>query len=244
MKKVALFFLFAIISTAFVFSLEKPRYTFESDETGNFLVTNETNTELILFIGHPDFEICLGGIKRNSVRKINLRNISMPKNGCFIFRAATMECFARTPGELTDDDFIYTSLAFVSERYTGGARIPSCIDTERKTGICVSNESLRFVLELRKDKPTGDVVAAIAPGESYKFVYLSNNEDGMPYKLFPCFSYFHPDDIDINFARYGNQNTQKRVLPRPISEAASFLIRFSEPDIDYIIEKPMRLFFE
>ena len=201
------------------------------DEKGSLSIRNNTTADMVIFAGRVEGEIILGGIKSDSMRSFDIRNIpSIPTRGTFLIRAVNYETVRRKV-RITEEDIIYTGLVVYNlgdKNDMNRLIIPSIIDAERQFSISVSNESVNYILELRIDNPRqGQVVAVLPPLESNKRIYLFPKDNGLAYSFYPTFVYVNPktgDKTSIN----GNNYDKQRAIPQKIGEVG-IPMRFSEP---------------
>lgn len=268
MKKTLFFFIFVALSTLLFAESKKtklPKVNFENEPTGKLSVYNETDADLVLFAGSPDFDIFLGGVRARSSKNVDLSKIKMPKQGCFLLRAATLDRFNQKQGLLVkgdnnnlfdinakirtiEGDFIYTALVVFSDVEIYKVTIPKFIDVEKKYSFFATNLSKQFVLELREGTPARgeNVVASIPPMTRHEEIYLLPRDDGLWYEIYPVFIYVNPDGVKEKAELFAGRNSRARFEPEPM-DGKIVSCEFSDSDMEYDhskIKKPMRLFFE
>ena len=167
---------------------KKTKINFKTEKAGNFECTNFSDSDLVLFAGKIERNIILGGIKSNETRSFDFSRISeMPKEGAFIMRAVPYETY-KTKEILGYDDAVYTKLVVFDLNSKNKISIPNLIDTSKKFGFLVTNESLHIV-ELRYT-PDGETIATLPPLNSNYEVYIKPTP--FPLVVFPVYTYVNP----------------------------------------------------
>lgn len=195
--------------------LKSKNVNFKS-EFGSLTVNNQTEGDLVLFVGKVEKSTVLGGIYKGATRSFDLSKIpNISDSGSILIRAATYEAY-RGKARITEDDVIYTALVVYNLKDSSDKSYLSIfkgIDTECKTCIYVSNESENFVLELRMDNPSqGDVIATLAPLTRNKRIFLTPRDDGFAYDFYPTFIYVNPKTNEKT-AMNGGKADRKRADP-------------------------------
>lgn len=203
--------------------------SFENDN-GILAVSNETGEELVLFAGNPAKNTVLGGIRAQETRGFDLRKIpDIPGKGAFLVRAVAFETYKDKP-DLSLDDVVYTGLVAYNLENTDdkiNLLISEYIDITRQTCIYASNESKKFVLELRQGNPRhGEIIGTLPPEQSGK-IYLCIRDDGLPYDIYPVFVYVNPITGEKT-SMSGGKEDRKRIVPEPVGKEM-IPIRFEEP---------------
>ena len=166
------------------------KINFKTEKAGNFECTNFSDSDLVLFAGKIERNFILGGIKSNETRSFNFSRISeMPEQGAFIMRAVPYETY-KTTERLNNDDAVYTKLIVydLNSKEKVKTNIPNLIDTSKKFGFLVTNESLHIV-ELRYT-PDGETIATLPPLNSNYGVYIKPTP--FPLAVFPVYTYVNP----------------------------------------------------
>ena len=211
--------------------LKEKEVNFKSAANGRLTIENQTNDDVVVFIGRVEKAALLGGIKANSNTVFDLKTVPhIPKSGSALIRVATFETYKKR-ARVTEDDVIYTGLVVYNldddtDRST--VSIFKGVDTQQQTCIYVSNESENFVLELRKDNPSqGEVIATLAPLTTNKKIYLAPREGGLMYDFYPTFVYVNPNTNEKTSMNAGKTD-RKRTRPQPVGGKIT-PIRFEGP---------------
>ncbi|MBD5410060.1 MAG: hypothetical protein HDR53_03120 [Treponema sp.] len=167
---------------------KKTKINFKTEKAGNFECTNFSDSDLVLFAGRIERNFILGGIKSNETRSFNFSRISeMPEQGAFIMRAVPYETY-KTKEILGYDDAVYTKLVVFDLNSKNKISISNLIDTSKKFGFLVTNESLH-VVELRYT-PGGETIATLPPlCMNYK---ADIKPTPFPLVVFPVYTYVNP----------------------------------------------------
>lgn len=239
-KIVAIFSCLLLISSAMQLSaaskkdtsvkLKKKDVSFKS-EPGSLTINNETNDDLVIFVGKVEKSAVLGGISKNSTRTFNLKNVDgIAESGSLLIRAATYELY-RGKARVTDEDVVFTGLVVYNLKDPSdrsNLSIFKGVDTQQQTCIYVSNESENFVLELRMGNPSqGEVLATLAPLTTNKRIYLSPRDDGLSYDFYPTFVYVNPKTNEKTSMNAGKTD-RKRAVPEAVGGPIT-PIRFTGP---------------
>ena len=209
-------------------SFKEKRVSFESEE-GSLSITNRTNQDVIVLVGRAERNIVLGGIKSNDRRSFNLGKLpNIPKNCSLLVRIAPYKVY-KEKGRIDERDVVYTRLVVydsVSRKSKVFLDIPKEIDMEQKHCVYITNTSA-FVLEVRDESSMGEVIATLPPLVSNERIYLLPRGDGMPYDLFPSFTYVHPRRMEVTTMRSSRED-RMRVSPEP-STGTPQMIQFWAP---------------
>lgn len=167
---------------------KKTKINFKTEKAGNLECTNFSDSDLVLFAGRIERNFILGGIKSNETRSFDFSRISeMPEQGAFIMRAVPYETY-KTTERLNNDDAVYTRFVVFDLNSKNKISIPNLIDTSKKFGFLVTNESLH-VVELRYT-PDGETIATLPPLNSNYEVYIKPTP--FPLVVFPVYTYVNP----------------------------------------------------
>ena len=201
MKKLVIF-LILFVSLALTANAKGKgnKLNFKSEE-GSLSIYNATAQDVVVFAGRVEKDIVLGSIKSGKKRSFNLGKLpSIPKNGALLVRIVPYKSY-REKGIISEEDVVYTRLVvydLMDSKSKTFFNIPKEIDTEQKHCVYLTNTSDTFILEVRLQNPTlGEIIATLPPGVSNKRVFLLPRGDGMPYDLFPSFTYVHPRMMEV-----------------------------------------------
>jgi hypothetical protein len=174
---------------------------------GALSVKNFTTWNFALFVGRPEKGLFLGMVLNYSSANFELSKIpGLPQKGSFILRAVPMETY--TPDQTVPDDQVLFSglvsydLGDPEMKMT--VNIPAEINTEGEFAVSLSNNS-PFIVEIRLDSPDGTAIAALAPFEKNKRVYIK--PDAADHRLFPVYVDGQGRRIIENSMRSGTQFT-------------------------------------
>ena len=79
-------------------------------EAGSLTISNETSSDVVIFVGRVEKNAVIGGIKANEQRTFDLSKVpGIPDTGSLLIRAATFETY-KGRARVTEDDVIYTGL--------------------------------------------------------------------------------------------------------------------------------------
>lgn len=215
--------------------LKSKDVSFKSEQ-GSLTVSNETSSDLVIFVGRVEKSAVLGGISKNSSRTFDLSKISgISDSGSLLIRAATYELY-KGKARITEEDVIYTGLVVYNLKDPtdkSNISIFRGVDTQQQTCIYVSNESENFVLELRMDNPSqGEVLATLAPLTTNKRIYLAPRDDGLSYDFYPTFVYVNPKTNEKTSMNAGKTD-RKRAVPEKVGGTIT-PIRFTGPSASSI----------
>ena len=215
--------------------LKSKDVSFKSEQ-GSLTVSNETSSDLVIFVGRVEKSAILGGISKNSSRTFDLSKISgISDSGSLLIRAATYELY-KGKARITEEDVIYTGLVVYNLKDPtdkSNISIYRGVDTQQQTCIYVSNESENFVLELRMDNPSqGEVLATLAPLTTNKRIYLAPRDDGLSYDFYPTFVYVNPKTNEKTSMNAGKTD-RKRAVPEKVGGTIT-PIRFTGPSASSI----------
>jgi hypothetical protein len=198
---------------------------FVSEPAGRLIVSNMTNVELAIFAGKVERGNFLGAVgtgaqNRPRSRRFDINRIAgLPNSGSFLFRATTYEQVNRKGlSNITEEDVIYTGLVAFNKNDKDPLefQIFRNVDDSQSTFIYVSNYT-NFVLQLRLDSSDGEFVAALAPQQRLKKLWIRPRDDGLYYTFFPTYVYVDPRTGELNrFSDLENVNG-KRFEPEPPS---------------------------
>lgn len=215
------------------------KLSFKSEE-GSLFITNGASCDVVVFAGRLEKQVVLGGIKSGEGRSFNLSKLpNIPERGTVLLRIVPYSVY-KEKMIFTEDDVIYTGLVvydientkYKSELYISAS---AKLDIEQKYGFYSSNTSEHFVLEIRLNSPTGEVIATLPPMTDNKPIFLLPDSTGMGYRLFPCFIYVDPntnEKIIIN----SSMDDQKIVIPQLLSGSTK-MIEFTPPSNDKVPNK-------
>lgn len=211
------------------------KLNFKSEE-GSLSIYNATAQDVVVFAGRVEKDIVLGGIKSGKKRLFNLGKLpSIPKNGALLVRIVPYKSY-REKGIISEEDVVYTRLVvydLMDSKSKTFFNIPKEIDTEQKHCVYLTNTSDTFILEVRLQNPTlGEIIATLPPGVSNKRVFLLPRGDGMPYDLFPSFTYVHPRMMEVTTISSSRED-RMMVSPKP-STGTTQMIKFRTPS-NYVV---------
>jgi len=203
-------------------------------EPGPLAVTNNTKKDVVIFAGSVSRNAVLGGVKAGQRRTFNLSKLpGIPKNGSLLVRAATYDAY-KGKAKVTDDDVIYTALAVYDlsdPKDTDELTIYKGVDTAQEYCVYLTNNSERFVVDVRLDKPNGQVIATLAPLENEKCVFLTPKAQGTPYRFYPQFVYVDPSTKEKTSLNVKGKASVQTMDPDPVGGTFT-PITFEEPS-DY-----------
>ncbi len=115
-------------------------------------------------------------------------------------------------------DVVYTKLVVYDLKDEKKIKIvvPNLIDVSRKFGFYADNDS-PFVVELHGDIPDGEVIAALAPFETNKYIFLKPRSDGLSYDFYPTWVYVNPRTNE-NTTISSGINDKRHAYPEAIDE--------------------------
>jgi len=201
-----------------VVNLKAKDVSFKS-EAGSLTISNETASDVVVFVGRVEKNAVIGGIKANEQRTFDLSKVpGIPDTGSLLIRAATFETY-KGRARITEDDVIYTGLVVYNlkdKTDRSSLSIYRGVDSSQQTCIYVSNESEHYVLELRMGNPgQGDVIATLPPLQTNKRIYLSPRDDGLAYDFYPTFVFVNPKTGEKTSMNAGKTD-RKRALPEKV----------------------------
>ncbi len=203
------------------------------NESGSVIIQNETNEDILLFIGNIENNILLGGVKANSENHFDIKNIEGTiSKGVFVARCILYSDYIEKK-DITDNDVFYQTIITFDTNdssYRSHILIPSIIDTSRKYGVITRNET-EYIMNIRYESPQGPIVASLLPFESNKKVYL--RESTTPVSLISEYRYINPITNEI-FDWYSSRDSSRLCLPDSINDAA--YLTFPKPEIDLTSE--------
>lgn len=211
--------------------LKEKEVSFTS-EPGTLTISNETASDVVVFVGKVEKNAVIGGIKANEQRTFDLSKIpGIPDTGSLLIRAATFETYNKGKARITEDDVIYTGLVVYNlkdKTDRSSLSIYRGVDSSQQTCIYVSNESEYYVLELRMGNPgQGEVIATLSPLQTNKRIYLSPRDDGLAYDFYPTFVFVNPKTGEKTSMNAGKTD-RKRAYPEKIGGDLT-PIRFTGP---------------
>ncbi|GHT84660.1 hypothetical protein FACS1894137_07970 [Spirochaetia bacterium] len=186
--------------------------SFES-ENGSLVINNGADFDAVVFVGHVEKGMVIGGIKAGSNRSFDISNISgLPRQGSFLVRVVSYDTYNGKKMQVTEADVVYTTLVIYDLGNINDKNvltIPMMIDKTQTYSVTVSNNS-PYILELRLDNPNGEKIAALSPYRRNKKVWLIPDERGLPYEFFPV--YVHVNNRTNEATAAVSQDTS-RVFP-------------------------------
>lgn len=192
-----------------------------SGDGGNLFVRNETVLDFAVFAGKVEKGVFLGKVSGYAITQFDLSKIpDLPQKGSFILRATPLDLYM-SGRPLSDGDVLFSALVFYdmgNPEKKAVVNIPFFIDTERVFSILVSNLS-PFVIEIRLNDSGGSAIAALAPDEKTRKIYLKPNPTGIPYRIFPVYVDGMGNQI-FNTESYGS----RRVEPADYRDGSSIYI--------------------
>ena len=210
--------------------LKEKEVSFTSED-GTLSIQNNTNKDVVVFVGKVEKSTMIGGIKAGKTRKFDLAKISgIPNNGSLLVRVATIETYKKK-ARITEDDVIYTGLVVYDlndPRDITHLTIYDGIDTAQKHCLYLTNNSEHFVLEVRSEVPNGEVIATLGPMQSDKRVFLNPKDTGKGYKLFPVFVYVDPKTHEKTVINVPGKEECQVMDPDPVGTHLTPVI-FDEP---------------
>ena len=200
-------------------------------EAGSLTISNETASDVVVFVGRVEKNTVIGGIKANEQRTFDLSKVpGIPDTGSLLIRAATFETY-KGRARITEDDVIYTGLVVYNlkdKTDRSSLSIYQGVDSSQQTCIYVSNESEYYVLELRMGNPgQGEVIATLPPLQTNKRIYLSPRDDGLAYDFYPTFVFVNPATGEKTSMNAGKTD-RRRSYPKTPKENLT-PIRFQGP---------------
>jgi len=224
------------VNTASKGSSKTNKLSFKSEE-GSLFITNGASCDVVVFAGRVERQMVLGGIKSGEGRSFNLSKLpNIPKKGAMLIRIVPYSRYKETM-RITEIDVVFTSLVVYDIDNTKDKtelEIPEKIDTDQKYGFYSSNTS-NFVVEVRLNSPTGEVIATLPPMSFNKRVFLLPDRTGMIYRLFPRFIYVDPntnEKIIIN----SSMEDLMAMNPKPLNGGPQ-MIDFRTPSNDNVPNK-------
>ena len=211
-------------------TLKAKDVSFESEQ-GSLTISNETASDLVIFVGRVEKNALLGGISKNAARSFDLSKVvGIADSGSLLIRAATYDAY-KGKARITEEDVVYTGLVVYNLKDPAdrsNLSIYKGIDTQLQTCIYVSNESENFVLELRLGNPSqGEVIATLAPLTTNKRIFLAPRDDGLSYDFYPTFVYVNPKTNEKTSMNAGKTD-RKRAVPEAVGGTIT-PIRFTGP---------------
>jgi hypothetical protein len=192
---------------------------FESDAKGILRINNFTDFDVAIFAGKIGRGNYMGAIHAKGHRVFDITKIegSLARKGAFLFRAVSYQTYSNNGKTKIDEkNVIYTGLvAYDLDKPDRAVErdIFARVDDKEQTFIYLSNPT-KYVVELRLDSPDGDKVAVLGPSERNKKVWIKEQEDRLPYRLFVTYIYVNPNTGEMDaFTDIENKNG-KRFEPR------------------------------
>jgi hypothetical protein len=207
---------------------------FKSDANGILRINNFTNFDVAIFAGKVGRGNYLGAIHAKGSRTFDITKInsSLAEKGAFLFRAVSYETMnSKGKTNIDETNVIYTGL--IAYDLTRPDRIVerdifANIDDKEQTFIYLANPT-KYVVELRLDSPDGDKVAVLGPGERNKKVWIKEQEDRLPYRLFVTYVYVNPNTGDMDAFTDTENKSGKRFEPRGNDGSALQVITLPDP---------------
>jgi hypothetical protein len=206
---------------------------FSSDANGILRISNSTTFDVAIFAGKLGRGNYMGGIHAKGSRVIDITKIQSPlaRKGAFLFRAVPYEILSKGgKTNIEEEKVVYTDLVpYDLDRpdRTVERDIFANVDDKAQTFIYLTNPT-KYVVELRLDSPNGNKVAVLGPGERNKKVWIKEQEDHLPYRLFVTYVYIDPITGDVDVFTDIENKDGKRFEPR--GNAGSTLQVITLPD--------------
>jgi hypothetical protein len=207
---------------------------FTSDAKGILRINNFTNFDVAIFAGKVGRGNYMGAIHAKGSRTFDITKIqsSLARKGAFLFRAVSYETLSRNgKANIEEKNVIYTGLvAYDLDRpdRTVERDIFANVDDKEQTFIYLSNPT-KYVVELRLDSPDGDKVAVLGPGERNKKVWIKEQEDRLPYRLFVTYVYVNPNTGELDAFTDIENKSGKRFEPRADDGSSLQVITLPDP---------------
>jgi hypothetical protein len=207
---------------------------FASDQNGLLRINNFTNFDVAIFAGKVGRGNYLGAIHAKGSRLFDITTIqgSLARKGAFLFRAVSYETLSRNgKANIEEKNVVYTGLvAYDLDRPDRIVErdIFAMVDDKEQTFIYLANPT-KYVVELRLDSPDGEKVAVLGPGERNKKIWIREQEDRLPYRLFVTYVYVNPNTGELDaFTDIENKNG-KRFEPRGDDGSSLQVITLPDP---------------
>jgi hypothetical protein len=207
---------------------------FASDTNGILRINNFTNFDVAIFAGKVGRGNYMGAIHAKGSRIFDITKIqsSLARKGAFLFRVVSYETLSKNgKANIEEKNVVYTGLvAYDLDRPDRIVErdIFARVDDKEQTFIYLSN-STKYVVELRLDSPDGDKVGVLGPGERNKKLWIKEQEDGLPYRLFVTYIFVDPNTGELDpFTDTENRNG-KRFEPRGGDVSSLQVITLEDP---------------
>jgi hypothetical protein len=206
---------------------------FVSDSNGILRINNFTNFDVAIFAGKVGRGNYMGAIHAKESRIFDITKVqSLSKKGAFLFRVVSYETLSRNgKANIEEKNVIYTGLvAYDLDRPDRIVErdIFARIDDKEQTFIYLANPT-KYVVELRLDSPDGDKVAVLGPGERNKKVWIKEQEDRLPYRLFVTYVYVNPNTGELDAFTDIENKSGKRFEPRSDDGSSLQVITLPDP---------------
>jgi hypothetical protein len=207
---------------------------FADDANGILRITNLTNFDVAIFAGKVGRGNYMGAIHPNGHRVFDITKIqsSLARKGAFLFRAVSYETLSKNgKANINESNVVYTGLvAYDLDRpdRTIERDIFANVDDKEQTFIYLSNPT-KYVVELRLDSPDGEKVAVLGPGERNKKVWIKEQQDRLPYRLFVTYVYINPNTGELDAFTDLENKDGKRFEPRGNDGSTLQVITLPDP---------------
>jgi hypothetical protein len=207
---------------------------FASDAKGILRINNFTTFDVAIFAGKVGRGNYMGAIHAKGNRLFDITKIqsSLARKGAFLFRAVSYETLNRSgKANIEEKNVVYTGLvAYDLDRPDRVVErdIFAQVDDKEQTFIYLANPT-KYVVELRLDSPDGDKVAVLGPGERNKKVWIKEQEDSLPYRLFVTYVYVNPNTGDLDAFTDIENKDGKRFEPRGDDGSSLQVITLPDP---------------
>lgn len=217
-------------------SFKEKEVSFKSED-GHLKIYNNTNQDVVVFVGRVGKNLVLGGIKSYQGRTFNLSKLSnIPESGALLIRIVPYVVY-KTRLITMEGDVVYTGLVVydLKDKKKVDLEIPEVIDFEQKHYVYIKNESQSFILELREGSSTGKIIATLPPMDLTCVFWLPSIER-QTYALFPSFLYVNPNTQDVVNINSSIKDAV-RIDGQIIAEGHP-MITFSSPSNKEFVEYP------
>jgi hypothetical protein len=207
---------------------------FASDSKGILRINNFTDFDVAVFAGKIGRGNYMGAIHAKGSRMFDITKIqgSLARKGAFLFRAVSYETLSKNGRtNINESNVVYTGLvAYDLDRpdRTVERDIFAHVDDREQTFIYLANPT-KYVVELRLDSPDGDKVAVLGPGERNKKIWIKEQDDGLPYRLFVTYVYVNPNTGELDAFTDIENKSGKRFEPRADDGSTLQVITLPDP---------------